>query len=86
IRDVYKRQWDSGGVDLLVWVTASGRDAVVSAYAHAAAQVVPQAADPGDADPEQAARTFLSWLETAPVRWLVVLDDLADPGLLRGLW
>ncbi|MFJ9944445.1 tetratricopeptide repeat protein [Streptomyces erythrochromogenes] len=71
-------------LDLLVWVTAATRDAVVTGYAQAAAEIL--GADP--ADPESAARAFLAWLEPKPTavrRWLVVLDDLADPADLRNL-
>ncbi|MFI0718603.1 tetratricopeptide repeat protein [Streptomyces sp. NPDC021224] len=70
------------GAELLVWVTATGRDAVVAAFAQAGAEVC--GADP--ADPPQAARTFLAWLATGHRRWLVVLDDVADPNDLTGLW
>ncbi|MFF7633658.1 tetratricopeptide repeat protein, partial [Kitasatospora sp. NPDC008050] len=76
----------SGAVDVLVWIGASTRPAIVSRYAQAAEEVL--AADPGD--PERAAETFLSWLEPKAgqerCRWLVVLDDVADPADLRGLW
>jgi hypothetical protein len=37
-------------------------------------------------DVERAAEWFLGWLQTTSRRWLVVLDDLADPADLRGLW
>ena len=74
--------WQAGTMDLLAWVTAGSRDAVVAAYAQAGAEVA--GADPGD--PEQAAARFLTWLETTARRWLVVLDDLSDPADLRGLW
>ena len=74
--------WQAGSVDLLAWVTAGSRDAVVAAYAQAGAEVA--GADPGD--PQQAAGRFLTWLETTDRRWLVVLDDLADPADVRGLW
>ncbi|MFB7374096.1 tetratricopeptide repeat protein [Streptomyces sp. NPDC056222] len=77
--------WQAGKLDLLVWVTAATRDAVVTGYAQAAVEVL--GADP--ATPEPAAREFLAWLEPktgTARRWLVVLDDLADPADLRGLW
>ncbi|WP_369780624.1 tetratricopeptide repeat protein [Streptomyces sp. R33] len=80
-----RTQWQAGKLDLLVWVTAATRDAVVTGYAQAAVEVL--GSDP--ADPELAARAFLAWLEPKPGtahRWLVVLDDLADPADLRGLW
>lgn len=72
----------TGTVDLLLWVTAASREAITSDYARAMAAV-------GDADandPEWAAKQFLAWLGTTDKRWLIVLDDLADPGDLKGLW
>ncbi|MGW0960773.1 tetratricopeptide repeat protein [Streptomyces gelaticus] len=84
--DYARAAWESGGVDLLVWITASTSSAAVSGYAQVGIEVL--GADPQD--PEQAAKTFLAWLEpkpdTKPCRWLVILDDLANPADLRGLW
>jgi hypothetical protein len=84
-----QRAWDEGRVDLLVWVTASRREAVVAAYAQALGELTGS----DTAAPEQAAQAFLAWLrpDTAGPRlprrrWLVVLDDVADPEDLRGLW
>ncbi|WP_405814397.1 tetratricopeptide repeat protein [Streptomyces sp. NBC_01390] len=82
-----RRAQQTGAVDLLVWVDASTRSAVVDRYAQAAAGVM---ATPY-ADAEQAAADFLAWLEpkasqTSPCRWLVVLDDVVNPADLRGLW
>ncbi|MFD8382922.1 FxSxx-COOH system tetratricopeptide repeat protein [Streptomyces sp. NPDC059679] len=78
--------WQAGGVDLLVWVSAGTRTAIVSAYAQAAAEVLGTEV----VDPEYAARAFLAWLEprhgASQRSWLIVLDDLADPADLRGLW
>ncbi|THA23053.1 tetratricopeptide repeat protein [Streptomyces sp. A1547] len=77
--------WQAGKLDLLVWVTAATRDAVVTGYAQAAVEIL--GADPTDL--ETAAHAFLAWLEPKPGttrRWLVVLDDLADPADLRNLW
>ncbi|WP_322974324.1 tetratricopeptide repeat protein [Actinacidiphila epipremni] len=75
-----------GEVDLLVWVTASGRTAVVERLAQAGARVA--GADAGD--PQGAAEAFVAWLEPKsgqpPCRWLVVLDDVADPADMAGLW
>ncbi|MFI7241661.1 tetratricopeptide repeat protein [Streptomyces qinglanensis] len=83
----YAREtWRAGHVQLLVWATAATREAVLSTYAQAATEVLGSDAS----DPERAARAFLAWLEPgatgSAVRWLVVLDDLADPADLRGLW
>ncbi|WTQ33299.1 tetratricopeptide repeat protein [Streptomyces virginiae] len=76
----------AGGLDVLVWVTAGTRSSVVTGYAQAGVELC--RADPGDA--EQAARAFLAWLSpktsAASCRWLIVLDDVADPADLNGLW
>ncbi|MFE6178836.1 tetratricopeptide repeat protein, partial [Streptomyces sp. NPDC056464] len=74
--------WQSGQLDLLVWVTASSRDTIISAYAQTGIEV----ADADAEDPERAAGRFLHWAETTKRRWLIVLDDLADPADLHGLW
>jgi tetratricopeptide (TPR) repeat protein len=75
--------WDSRAVDLLTWVKASNRNAILTGYALTLAEL--GAADPGD-DLLTAARRFLAWLSRTERRWLVVLDDLADPADLEGLW
>jgi tetratricopeptide (TPR) repeat protein len=69
-------------VDLLVWVPASSRNAIVDRYAEAANDVT--SAEMGNA--EQAAQRFLAWLDGVDLRWLVVLDDITEPADLRGLW
>ncbi|MEU1162469.1 tetratricopeptide repeat protein [Streptomyces sp. NPDC005921] len=75
-----------GGLDVLVWTTASSRQAIVNGYAQAGVELC--RADPDDA--ETAARTFLAWLSPKATartcRWLIVLDDVADPADLIGLW
>ncbi|MEU3572161.1 NB-ARC domain-containing protein [Kitasatospora sp. NPDC036755] len=73
---------DDGSLDLLLWVTASSRQAVRQAYTQAAAQVA-------DGDPaafDTAPELFLAWLSTTSKRWLVVLDDVQDAGDLARLW
>jgi NB-ARC domain len=74
--------WDAKAVDLLIWVTADSRAAVISAFADAGAQV----AGADHRDPEQAARRLRAWLQTTDRPWLVVLDDLADPADMQDLW
>ncbi|KAB1980780.1 tetratricopeptide repeat protein [Streptomyces triticiradicis] len=78
--------WRSGRLDLLLWINANTRAGVVTVYAQAASELL--GADSGS--PEQAAVTFLAWLEhkaqAQPCRWLIVLDDVSDPGDLRHLW
>ena len=75
--------WQAGELDLLVWLTATSRQAVLTGYAEALRMIEGQ--DPGD-DPEAVACRFLTWLAGTGRRWLVVLDDLADPGAVLGLW
>jgi tetratricopeptide (TPR) repeat protein len=75
--------WNRGAVDLVLWVTASSRDAVLTGYAQALGDVgLP---DPYEG-PEVAASHFLAWLAETPRPWLAVLDDLSDPAVLDGLW
>jgi tetratricopeptide (TPR) repeat protein len=75
--------WQSSGLDLLVWIQASSRASVLSGYAAATAAVTGR----GQAiSCESVAAQFLSWLGETSRSWLVVLDDLADPADLDGLW
>jgi tetratricopeptide (TPR) repeat protein len=69
--------------DLVVWVSASGRDAVISGYAQALRDAGLAAAGDG---PEQAAAEFMDWLAKTDRPWLVVLDDLSDPAAIEGYW
>lgn len=75
--------WANADVELLVWATATSRAAVQATYAQAAAEIgyhLPAQ------NVERAAEWFVGWLQTASRSWLVVLDDVADPGDLRDLW
>jgi hypothetical protein len=75
--------WRASEVDLLVWVSAGSRAAVLSGFvAAAAATGVGLAATDADA---MAAR-FAEWLGTTSRRWLVVFDDLSATADLTGLW
>ncbi|MGW3957446.1 FxSxx-COOH system tetratricopeptide repeat protein [Streptomyces sp. NPDC004752] len=84
--DYARTAWQTGRLDVLIWITASSSSAVVTGYAQAAVEVL--GADP--ADPEAAAQVFVAWLEpkpqAEPCRWLIVLDDVTDPDDLRGWW
>ena len=75
--------WQSGGVDLLVWIEATSRASVLSGYAAATAAVTGR--DQASSC-ESVAAQFLSWLGETSRSWLVVLDDLSDPANLEGLW
>ena len=84
--DYARTALSAGELDILVWITASNSTAAASGYGQAGVEVL--GADP--ADPTAAARQFLAWLEPKgelkPCRWLVVLDDIADPAALNGWW
>ncbi|MFC0052935.1 NB-ARC domain-containing protein [Streptomyces actinomycinicus] len=77
--------WQAGDLDVLVWITATTAQSITTGYAQAASELL--GVDPAD---QRAATTFLAWLEPKagqrPCRWLVVLDDVADPADLTGLW
>ena len=74
--------WRSRSVDLLAWVAATSRAAVLSGYVQAAAEL---GLDHGG-DAESVAARFLAWLAGTGRPWLVVLDDLRDAADLDGLW
>ena len=75
--------WQSGDVDLLLWIEATSRAAVLSSYAAATAAVTGR---DQVSSGESVAAQFLSWLAETSRSWLVVLDDLSDPANLAGLW
>jgi tetratricopeptide (TPR) repeat protein len=75
--------WQSGGVDLLVWIEVTSRASVLSGYAAATAAATGR--DQASSC-ESVAAQFLSWLGETSRSWLVVLDDMADPASLDGLW
>lgn len=69
---------------LVVWVTATGRDAVITSYARALRDL---GEGPYEGEtPEHAADRFLDWLNRPDLAWLVVLDGVADPAVVDGLW
>ncbi|MEU8541796.1 tetratricopeptide repeat-containing serine protease family protein [Streptomyces sp. NPDC048717] len=72
------------GADLVVWAAATEVQGVITPYAQAAAELrLPGVT--GD-NPEADARALLEWLATTSQRWLVVLDDIADPAALTPWW
>ncbi|MFC3493234.1 hypothetical protein [Glycomyces rhizosphaerae] len=72
-----RTRWDAGEIDLLLWVNASTRDGIATAFAEAGTAVR------GSANPDQ----FLSWLDRPNTpRWLIVLDGVSDPDHLTDLW
>jgi tetratricopeptide (TPR) repeat protein len=75
--------WSSRAVDLLVWVPAVNRTAIVAGYARAATDL--EIDEPGESA-DAAARRFLSWLRATRRRWAVVLDGVRSPVDVDGLW
>ncbi len=75
--------WSTRAVDVLVWVPASTREAVIAGFAQAAGVV---GADDPDGDAQADASRFTAWLARTERRWALVLDDVRDPADLAGLW
>jgi tetratricopeptide (TPR) repeat protein len=79
--------WSARAVDLLAWVPAGSRGAIIAGYARAAADLGLVAGDETAAGPaDDAARRFLDWLRTTGRRWAVVLDGVASPVDIDELW
>jgi tetratricopeptide (TPR) repeat protein len=75
--------WQERAVDLLVWIDASSGAALLAGYVEAAAAVTgTRSAEPA----RSVAGSFVAWLASTRVRWLVVLDDLADGAMPAELW
>jgi hypothetical protein len=77
-----RQLWQAGALGLLVWVSAASRSAIVAGYAQAHAAVTGMEVP----DAEQAASRLLAGLASTERSWLIVLDDLTEPGDLLGLW
>lgn len=75
--------WRSGSCDVHLWVNASSRSAAVVGYAQAAGDL--GVAD-RTAQPETAAARLVEWLGRTDRRWILVLDDVADPADLHDLF
>jgi len=74
--------WRAGELDLLVWISATSEDSVLTGFAQAATAAI--GIDSGG-DAEALAATFVSWLGQTSRRWLVVLDDLSGSQELSDL-
>ena len=75
--------WRSAGIDALIWISATNRASVLSAYMQGS--VAATGIEPTGTAESVAAR-FISWLAETDQRWLVVLDDVPDSADLEGLW
>ncbi|MFG2221122.1 hypothetical protein ACGFN1_41125 [Streptomyces sp. NPDC048685] len=80
----YAREAVEGGADLVVWTSATDVQQVLTVYAQAAALV--QAPGRTGMDLEADTRAFVSWLTATDRRWLVVLDDITNPGAIEPWW
>jgi hypothetical protein len=76
------RERCTAGLDFALRVSATSRDNIVSHYARSGAELGLGAGRNAD----DQAEAFLEWLSSATRPWLIVLDDVADPDDLRGLW
>jgi tetratricopeptide (TPR) repeat protein len=75
--------WDERLVEVLVWVTATNAESIITGFAQAANTV--DASNPGE-DAEAAAARFVSWLAHTKRPWALVIDDLAEVADLEELW
>jgi tetratricopeptide (TPR) repeat protein len=75
--------WRSGGIDALIWISATDRASVLTGYVQASAAAF--GIEPAGTAESVAAR-LLSWLTATDQPWLVVLDDLQETSDLDGLW
>jgi tetratricopeptide (TPR) repeat protein len=75
--------WNSRLVEVLVWVTATNAEAVLTGFAQAANMVD---AGLGSESAEAAAARFVSWLTHTERPWALIIDDLNDLTDLQHLW
>lgn len=75
--------WNSRLVEVLVWVTATNRDAIVASFAQAAGVVD---ASSTDETAEAGAARFITWLSHTRRPWAMVIDDLRELSDLADLW
>ena len=75
--------WNGRLVEVLVWVTATNAESVVTGFAQAANTVDAANASEGA---EAAAARFVAWLAHTTRPWALVIDDLNDLADLERLW
>jgi tetratricopeptide (TPR) repeat protein len=75
--------WNGRLVEVLVWVTATNRESIITGFAQAANTV--DASHPGEGA-EVAAARFIAWLSHTTRPWALVIDDLAALADLEDLW
>jgi hypothetical protein len=72
------------GVDLAVWVSATSRASMLASYAQARVSTCTDVRL--EEGVEARAAAFIEWLAMTERSWIMVLDDVADPAELAGLW
>ena len=75
--------WRSRVVDALIWIAATSRASVLSAFVQAS--VAATGIEPAGTA-ESVMTRFVSWLGETSRPWLVVLDDLAETSYLDEVW
>ena len=75
--------WNGRLVEVLVWVTATNAEAVLTGFAQAANMVDAGLSSEGA---EVAAARFASWLTQTGRPWALIIDDLNDLADLQHLW
>ena len=80
-----RRAWNKDDCEVVLWVTASSRWAILPAYA-AAARHLGLAYEEDPEDFSAVAERFLNWAQSTEKAWLVVLDDIQDVADVRDLW
>jgi tetratricopeptide (TPR) repeat protein len=75
--------WNARAAEILVWVTGTSRQRIVTGFAQAASTV---GAGDLNQDAEATAARFVAWLTHTRQRWMLVIDDLADLADLEDLW
>jgi len=79
--------WSARAVDLLAWIPAGNRGAIIDGYARAAADLELLTGDEAAAGTaDGAAQRFLGWLRRTDRPWAVVLDGVTSPLDVDGLW
>ena len=75
--------WNGRLVEVLVWVTATNAESVMTGFAQAANTVDASLSSEGA---EAAAARFVSWLAHTKRPWALIIDDLNDLAHLEHLW
>jgi hypothetical protein len=74
--------WNGRVVEILVWVTATNAESIITGFAQAANTV--DGSNPGEG--AEAAARFVSWLAHTARPWALIIDDLCALADLEDLW